>query len=79
MGFPCLRVNGHFFCSADPKTGDLLVKLSREEVQQLILKNEGRPFAPAGKTFREWVVIPERDAAVWATLMEKARAFVLQD
>lgn len=34
MGLPCLRARGHFFASADPRTGHLLVKLSEARVTQ---------------------------------------------
>jgi hypothetical protein len=76
MGFPCLRVAGAFFASCDPRTGDLIVKLPRERVQQLIATGEGIPFAPAGRTFREWVLIQDRDPDRWTELIEEALAFV---
>jgi hypothetical protein len=46
MGFPCLRTAGAFFASCDHRTGDLIVKLPPERVQQLIATGLGRPFAP---------------------------------
>ena len=46
MGFPCLRVSGAFFASCDHPTGDLIVKLPRHRVQQLIAAGTGKPFAP---------------------------------
>ncbi|MCP3757254.1 MmcQ/YjbR family DNA-binding protein [Streptomyces sp. TBY4] len=76
MGFPCLRVSGAFFASCDPRSGDLIVKLPRERVEQLIASGAGGPFAPAGRTFREWVVIGDRDADRWAELIDEARVFV---
>jgi hypothetical protein len=75
MGFPCLRVSGAFFASCDHRTGDLIVKLPRHRVQQLIAAGVARPFAPAGRTFREWVLIDDRDPARWARLIDEARAF----
>jgi len=36
----------------------------------------GKPFAPAGRTFREWVLVEDRDATRWAALMVEARTFV---
>ena len=36
MGFPCLRVGKDFFASAEHRTGDLIVKLPRERVDELI-------------------------------------------
>ncbi|MCX4581529.1 MmcQ/YjbR family DNA-binding protein [Streptomyces sp. NBC_01481] len=76
MGFPCLRVSGAFFASCDPRSGDLVVKLPHERVEQLIADGAGQPFTPAGRTFREWVVIGDRDAARWAELIDEARVFV---
>jgi hypothetical protein len=38
MGFPCLRVSGAFFASCDHRSGDLIVKLPRHRVEQLIAR-----------------------------------------
>jgi hypothetical protein len=54
MGFPCLRFAGAFFASCDHRSGDLIVKLPRHRVEHLIQAGAGEPFAPAGRTFREW-------------------------
>ena len=75
MGLPCLRVSGAFFASCDHRSGDLIVKLPRHRVQQLIAAGTGKPFAPAGRTFREWVLVDDRDPARWAQLIDEARAF----
>jgi hypothetical protein len=77
MGFPCLRVSGAFFASCDRRSGDLIVKLPRQRVQELITAGVGKPFAPAGRTFREWVMIDDRDPARWAELIDEARTFVV--
>ncbi|MDX1521696.1 MAG: hypothetical protein R3264_08720 [Anaerolineae bacterium] len=76
MGFPCLRVNGDFFASADHRSGDLVIKLPASYVEELIEVGIGQPFAPAGRRFREWVLIPDRDADRWRKLLAEARAFV---
>ncbi len=76
MGFPCLRVNGDFFASAERQTGDLIVKLPASYVEELIDVGIGQPFAPAGRRFREWVLIADRDADRWQKLLAEARAFV---
>jgi hypothetical protein len=76
MGFPCLRVAGAFFASCDHRTGDLIVKLPRARVTELIADGTGKPFAPAGRTFREWVLIDDRDEARWTALINEARLFV---
>jgi hypothetical protein len=75
MGFPCLRVSGAFFASCDHRSGDLIVKLPRHRVEQPIRAGAGKPFAPAGRTFREWVLVDDRDQARWAELIDEARAF----
>ncbi|HEX4661123.1 MAG TPA: hypothetical protein VH307_27340, partial [Streptosporangiaceae bacterium] len=59
----------------DHRSGDLIVKLPRHRVEQLI-ETGGKPFAPAGRTFREWVLIDDRDQARWAELIDEARLFV---
>ena len=76
MGFPCLRVAGAFFASCDHRTGDLIVKLSRDRVAALIAEGVGKPFAPAGRTFHEWVLVDDREETRWAALIDEARVFV---
>jgi hypothetical protein len=76
MGFPCLRVDGAFFASCDHRTGDLIVKLPAERVAELIVSGEGKPFAPAGRRFREWATVSERDSVRWNELLDEARRFV---
>jgi hypothetical protein len=76
MGLPCLRVSGAFFASCDHRSGDLIVKLPRQRVQELITAGVGKPFAPAGRTFREWVLIDDHDLARWAELIDEARTFM---
>ena len=75
MKFPCLRVNGAFFATCDHRTGDLVVKLPRQRVAQLIDDGDARPFAPAGRTFKEWASIPERDKDTWQSLITEARTY----
>lgn len=75
MGFPCLRVDGNFFATSDHRTGGLIVKLSEKRVQELIKKEVGQPFAPAGRTFREWTLITERNISIWESLMVEAKGF----
>lgn len=76
MGFPCVRVDGDFFASLDHRSGDLLVKLPKDRVEELVLAGTGQPFAPAGRTFREWVSIPNEDEDTWSALIAEARSFV---
>ena len=78
MQFPCLRVHGNFFATCDHRTGDLIVKLPRGRVTQLVDEGRARPFAPAGRTFKEWATVPERDEATWAALLGEARAYAVR-
>jgi uncharacterized protein (TIGR02453 family) len=73
MGLPCVRVDGRFFASLDRRTGALLVKLSAERVQRLIRDGVGTAVAPAGRTFREWVAVPDADRHRWRILLSEAR------
>lgn len=79
MGHRCLRTHGAFFAMAERTGGGLVVKLPQERVAQLIDDGVGRPFAPAGRTFRQWLAVVEDDPALWRRLMDEARAFVRSD
>lgn len=76
MGFPCLRMNGAFFASCDHRSGDLVVKIPADRVNELIESGVAEPFAPNGKRFKEWATIPERDPDLWESLMTEALDFV---
>ena len=75
MGYPCVRLAGKFLASFDDKARRLVVKLPRERVTELIDNGDGDPFAPAGKVFREWVLIPTVNRELWATLLAEAVEF----
>jgi hypothetical protein len=75
MGYPCLRLAGHFLASYDDKTARLVVKLPRERVTDLVETGTGDPFAPAGKVFREWVTIRTPDRDLWTNLLAEAVDF----
>lgn len=75
MRFPCLRVDGEFFAAPEHRSGDLIVKLPEAQVEELIAAGHGVEFAPAGKVFREWVRVPERDPDLWEKLLIDARSF----
>ena len=76
MGFPCLRVDGDFFATCEHRSGDLIVKLDRARVAELIEEGLAAPFAPAGRVFKEWARVAERDEPRWRGLLEEAHAFV---
>jgi hypothetical protein len=70
MGSPCLRLDGDFFASWDPKHGRLIVKLDAATVTESIDAEEAEPFAPAGGRFREWAAIPTDRSASSNRLLE---------
>lgn len=76
MGQPCVRQHGRFFAAVNRRDQMLLVKLPQERVAQLIAEGIGEPFAPAGRTFRQWVGLRDPDRRRWKDLLEEARAFV---
>ena len=60
---------------ADHRTGDLIVKLPEARVQALVREGGGTPFAPAGRSFREWVHISKKNAHLWKDIMDEALVF----
>ena len=76
MGHPCLRINGDFFASMERRTGDLIVKLSADTVNEMIEAGTAEPFAPAGRRFKEWALITSRDEDQWEALLQDALEFV---
>ena len=76
MGHPCLRMNGDFFASLEPKGANLLVKLPATRVTEMIDAGTAEPFAPAGRRFKEWALVTDRDEARWEALMQDALEFV---
>lgn len=76
MGGRCARVAGEFLALVDFKGSGLVVKLPANRVEELIAGGQGRPFAPAGRVFKEWVSIPEPDRRQWLALLEEGLAFV---
>jgi hypothetical protein len=72
MGFPCLRLDGQFFASFDPRTGSLVVKLDAERVSTLVHAGKAEPFAPNGRRFREWASVPMQRRRSWGRLIDEA-------
>lgn len=75
MGLPCLRIDGAFFASYDTHTGRLLIKLPASRVQELLAAGAAEPFAPAGRTFREWAGVPESRLDDWTGLLHEGLDF----
>lgn len=78
MNGRCLRVGKEFLALVDYKGSGLVVKLPRPRVDALLASDEGLPFGPAGKVFREWVAIPEVDRARWLELLREGVRFAAQ-
>ena len=76
MGGRCLRVGEAFLALVDHKDSGLVVKLPADRVAELIVAEVGRPFAPAGRRFREWVSVPTQDGALWRDLLREGVRFV---
>jgi hypothetical protein len=53
-----------------------VVKLPRARVEELIASGVGASFAPAGKVFREWVLVETFDERQWTDLLRESVAFV---
>jgi hypothetical protein len=75
MGYPCLRANGAFFACVERTTGHLIVKLPAHRVNELAATGQALPFAPNGRTFREWAAFPVADPGEWLALLAEARDF----
>ena len=76
MGLPCLRVEGAFFASWDRATGALLVKLPESSVDELVAGEQAKPFAPAGRRFRQWAAVPTTHFRSWSALLAQAYEYV---
>lgn len=76
MNGRCLRVGREFLALVDYKQSGLVVKLPATRVAELIESGIGRPFAPAGRVFKEWLSVPKPDRRRWLALLREGVAFV---
>lgn len=76
MGGPCVRAGAEFVGMPHHKGPGIVVKLDRKIVDEMIESGEGRSFAPAGKVFREWVLVETHDEERWTQLLRESVAFV---
>jgi hypothetical protein len=58
MGTPCLRYKGDFIAMMFEKEDSLIIKVSPDRVNELILEGNGNEFNFTKKRFKEWVLIP---------------------
>jgi hypothetical protein len=72
----CLRVGREFLALVDFQGSGMVVKLPRDRVDALVAVGVGRPFAPAGRVFREWVAVPRPDRRRWESLLREGVSFV---
>ena len=76
MNGRCLRIGKEFLALVDYTGSGLVVKLPKERVTELIAAGVGKPFAPAGKIFKEWLAVPTPDRRRWRELLREGIAFV---
>lgn len=73
FGFRCVRAGKAFVAMPAHESDGVVVKLPAERVAELLESGRGRPVAPAGKVFKEWVEIAA--AENWGPYLEEALAF----
>jgi TfoX-like protein len=72
MGMPSLKLGGKLF--GGTWGGELVVKLGRERVDELIAAGRAAPFDPSGRgrPMKDWALVHE-PADDWLALAEEAR------
>lgn len=78
MNGRCLRVGKEFLALVGFKGSGLVVKLPKDRVAQLVADGVGAPFAPAGRVFKEWVLVAEPNRRRWKALLREGVAFVAE-
>jgi hypothetical protein len=72
-----LNVDGKIFAMC--RKGELVVKLPKERVDELVRARKGTRFEPGhGRIMKEWVVIPAKKED-WQKLSKEAYGFVKQE
>jgi TfoX/Sxy family transcriptional regulator of competence genes len=75
FGASGLKVEGKIFAMLS--RGELVVKLPRQRVDELVASGTGRPFDPGhGRVMKEWVTIRPSHGRSWVKLAEEAQQFV---
>jgi hypothetical protein len=70
-----LKVRGKIF--AIPGNGDLVLKLPKHVVDELVSTGQGTRFDPGhGRLMKEWVVLTIESRKLWVALARQARTFV---
>jgi hypothetical protein len=73
FGHRCVRAGKEFVAMPGHRSNGMVVKLPAERVTELVESGRGRPVAPAGKTFKEWVEIAAGED--WGPYLDEAVAF----
>jgi TfoX/Sxy family transcriptional regulator of competence genes len=77
FGASGLKVDGKLFAMLSK--GELVLKLPKERVDELIAAHGGKRFDPGhGRLMKEWVTIEPAKSRSWPKLAEEARQFVSQ-
>jgi hypothetical protein len=75
FGQAALKVDGKIFAMVS--RGNLVVKLPRERVDELVAAGKGAGFdAGKGRPMKEWLAISPAENRSWARLADEARDFV---
>jgi TfoX/Sxy family transcriptional regulator of competence genes len=75
MGSEGLKTGGKFFAMVSK--GELVVKLPRERVDELVEAGAGHRFDPGhGRLMKEWVALRPADEETCTAYMTEARRFV---
>jgi hypothetical protein len=70
-----LRIRGKIFAIYNDE--ELILKLPKNRVGELIESGKGRPWGPGtGRIMKEWVAVPEAASEQWGALAAEARTFV---
>ena len=73
FGFRCVRAGKAFVAMPGHESDGMVVKLPAQRVTELVEAGTGRPVAPAGKVFKEWVEINASEE--WGSFLEEALDF----
>jgi hypothetical protein len=75
FGFRCVRAGKAFVAMPGHESDGMVVKLPAERVAGLVESGKGRPVAPAGRVFKEWVEVDATED--WGPYLEEAIAFAV--
>jgi hypothetical protein len=75
MNTPCLRYQGKFVAMMFVEHDALIIKVSPERVNELIVEGTGKEFNFTKKRFKEWVQIPLDFEGDYETYINEALAY----